>query len=214
LLQLAAIQAFAQTSATQVAPTGTGDVLTYQYFNAEKKAFGRSPTPVWEAPKWSPYGRKLTIEGDGTRKYSLMSGKPGAVFTQSFTRIENMGKSTDASEQFPLLQPGQKPTVGQKWEFARGGIDGCGAWGVKYTSVIKNGPDVKMVIKAVDTTVKTLLIEHRGTSTHQGAGCDPSTHERNVLYSPDLHEIVADQLLIFVRGDVEEGYKWSLLSVK
>lgn len=195
----------------QTAPTGSGNVLTYEVFNAKQQPYKKDIT--FQAEK-EPRVLKLSIENNGARTYDFLNEKPFAVYDKYFAAISHFGKTVERSARYPLLPIDQKIDAGMQWNFSREGYaSACGKWSVTYEAVTKSGPDTVINMDGKDVAVKTLLIEYRGDA--KSDKCDPYQQERFVWYAPGLNELLMDQWIEFIPGRMtsDNGYKWILKSV-
>lgn len=195
----------------QVTPTASGNVLTYEVFDARK---GLTQIEV-SFQQFAP-GRtlKLNVEENGDRNYAFLDGKPYAVYDKLFKRTANRGRPVSPGQYLQLLPETQKIEEGVKWEFSRSGYHQlCQDWKIAYNAEIKKGPDTVVAVDGKNISLKTLLIEQTGTGAHGDARCSIMGFERSVLYSPELHEILMDQLIDREYKAVSGGYKWAVKSI-
>ena len=195
----------------QITPTGNGNVLTYDVFNAKQQLLH---TDITFQSNKDQRVLKLNIEENGDRKYAFMNEKPFAVYDQYLAMTSDRGKTVDTGERYPLFPINQKIDVGVQWDFFRKGYASvCENWSIAYHAVAKEGPDTSINRDGKAIAVKTLLIEYRGDA--KSDRCDPYKQERFVLYAPGLNELLMDQWIEFTpEGKTSEfGYKWVLKSV-
>lgn len=195
----------------QVVLLSSGSVLTYDVFGAKQ---GLLQTEVTFQQNKEQRVLKLKIEESGDRIYTFIDGKDFAVYDKFFSRTGNRGRPTSPNEQFLLLPRNQKIELGTQWEFSRAGSGStCYDWRGTYRSVVKEGADISIDINGKASPIKTFLIEMNGNVLQGNSACTTLTVKRLTWYSPELNEIVMDQMTDTENKTLSGGYKWVLKSI-
>jgi hypothetical protein len=193
----------------QVKPITSGDVLVGENYKAEQSP--GQPIVFKDAPEVSTY--KMSIQENGDRQY-LKTGGPGSfVRDKSFTIIAYGKKPVDENQRFKMFPQNQKLEPGLQWDVAyTGTTKNCGTLFVRYRGTSKIGPDFSVTVDGKEAKLKTIQVDLDGSSTHS---CNTTYKlDHNILYSPELNEIVAQKFIDLEASYLFAGFNRILKSVQ
>ena len=174
----------------QVSPLESGDTLSQ-----DGHEFGmKSLSGIVRQPE-NKYKRdiKITLEGNGNRRYNFANGRLVWLMDKEFAKLETRSGVIPPTERLPLFPKDKPLTVGAEWDVRLNGYSNqCGAWVTNLHANAKNGPDTKILINEVEVSLKIISITF--TYVHQNSNiglCDTIENlEFKVLYSPELNEVI------------------------
>lgn len=188
----------------------TGDVLGYEVSNA--KQVGSQPVTFQPTPHRKV---KIAIEENGDRTYLFENGNIFSVTDKLFTRINNRGRPIEDGYRFRMFPPDKKLEPGLQWETSfRYSAGKYGDNQVNYRATAKNGPDIPIAIMIgedkKDVMVRTILVEYEG-QIFSTMNSWSARAENQILYSPDLGEIVSNKYVGYDQGYLMPGgFSWTL----
>jgi len=174
----------------QLAPVADGDILT-----------GIGVFPARDAGGPITYTRQqevsftVHIDAEGVRRY-VRAGSPYWIYDRDFTRIVIAGVDLGQEGLWPLLPPGGKVAPGIAWDVpALQTRTLCGFVPARYKATAEKGPDLPITIDGTDLQVPTIRIVHE--SALRCTGGEPWLGTFEMLYSPDLHEMLQGTTINF-----------------
>ena len=209
---LATLLLIASTAFGQIHPVQTGDTLTYEVIKPEQS----NNQPVVFTKRDRDLVLKLTIEGNGDRRYDFPSGKNYSITDQTFTRNTKRGEPINEPYQFPLFAPAKRPESGKKWDVAfRSESASYGDNLVTYQAVAEAGPEFTLFINNREARVDTVRINYNGFIRSTISSSWSGTATVQVLYAPALNEIVFyDHIAYDNRNFLISGFRSTLKAIQ
>ena len=130
---------------------------------------------------------KLSIDAQGNRTYSRSS--PYWVYDRNFTRLVFRGVSLDPDARWPMLPPDGNVAPGMQWDVPlQRAATLCGPVDARYKARAETGPDLPISVDGAHVNVPTIRVVHEATL--RCGTKDPWVTTTQILYSPELHEIL------------------------
>jgi hypothetical protein len=189
----------------QIKTVASGDILIYEASNATQ--IGNRPI---EFPERNIRTLTINIEKDGSRNYSFVrDGQPYNSRDKFFTITSRGGKPIEEKERFHSFPPNQTT---KEWDASFSLNSRCGNLTYTYHGMKDDGPEVTLLVDEKEVKAKTIRYQYKATPS--STECKRWDLEIKTLYSEELNEIVYYEYKNTQDYFLNEGYRWSLKSIR
>lgn len=201
----------------QVRPLATGDIVTRMSLIAQQAG----NDPITFASK-STENFKLVITETGDRRFEKPDGSGFVRFAndKNFTDIMTNNKVIEPKRRIARFPQGEALRPGMKWNLpTQTTRTSCGDMILNYAAASDEGPQLTISINDTPTQLNTIRINYEAIART----CDGQRdwrRTREVLYSPDLNELVSTKVIEWsalagnARTFMDHGDGWTIISIK